>query len=401
MRHLRIKKILVVLMIVLIVTFLSNVLISFAATSSELKQQQKQTQQEINETKEEQEKIRNQMTQIQKEVDTLNSQIANYQNEINDLTDQIEETTKNIDAAQLELDKTQKDLEEKEDLLEKRLVASYKAGNTSYLDVLLSSESLTSFLSNYYLIEQIAEYDSELIETVKATKVQIEESKKALEESKVKLEEAKETQELKKSALDVAKREKSEKVAELSDEDKALQTQIEQMQAEDTAIRAAIKKAEAEEAERRRQQQSNGGTSTSTSSNPGGYIYPVPSAYSKITTGLYYSNGSYHGAVDFGSGGINGQPVYAVKSGTVVIAKAMTTSYGNYVMINHHDGTYTLYAHGQAGSICVSEGQEVSQGQQIMRVGNTGNSFGAHLHFEVRVAPGGYSNRVSPFQYLP
>ena len=68
---------------------------------------------------------------------------------------------------------------------------------------------------------------------------------------------------------------------------------------------------------------------------------------------------------------------------------------------DNHDGTYTLYAHGQAGSICVSPGQQVSQGQQIMRVGSTGNSTGPHLHFEVRTSPGGYSNRVNPYNYLP
>ncbi len=54
----------------------------------------------------------------------------------------------------------------------------------------------------------------------------------------------------------------------------------------------------------------------------------------------------------------------------------------------------------QAGSICVSEGQYVSQGQQIMKVGSTGNSTGAHLHFEIRVSPGGYNNRVNPQNYL-
>ena len=168
------------------------------------------------------------------------------------------------------------------------------------------------------------------------------------------------------------------------------------MQAQDTVIREAIKKAEAAEREANK---NNGGNSLA--KNPGGYIYPVPSAYAKITTGMYYSSGSYHGAVDFGTGGIAGQPVYAVKSGTVVLTQALTTSYGNYIIINHHDGTYTLYAHGQAGSLSVSVGQKVSQGQQIMRVGSTGNSTGAHLHFEVRVGSGGYGDRVNPGAYLP
>ena len=65
------------------------------------------------------------------------------------------------------------------------------------------------------------------------------------------------------------------------------------------------------------------------------------------------------------------------------------------------NGLFTLYAHGQDGSRTVQAGQTVKQGQQIMRVGSTGNSSGPHLHFEVRTFPGNYSNRVDPRLYLP
>lgn len=397
----------------LFIIFLSSIIILalvgnivMAATSSELKAQQAAKQGELNEAKKEQQEIRSQMSAVQKEVDDLNNKINSYQAEIDDLTIEIEEKTKLIDETTKKLEETQKALEAKEEMLEKRLVASYKAGETSYLDVLLTSESLTSFLSNYYFIEQINSYDSELIETIKQTKKEIEESKKALEEAKKTLEISKETQINKKNELSVLKTEKSQKVANLSAEDQELQGRIDEMRNQDAAIQAAIKKAqaaEAAEAARRAAASQSGGSSSSSGGATvprGGYIWPVPSAYAKVTTGLYYSSGAYHGAVDFGVAGISGQPVYAVKAGTVVLIQSLTYSYGNYVLINHHDGTYTLYAHGQAGSICVSTGQNVSQGQQIMRVGSTGNSTGPHLHFEVRVAPGGYGNRVNPLNYL-
>lgn len=406
MKHIRNKKIVAILITILIVTILGNILVAFAATSSaELENERKANENKINEAKDEQNEVRTKMTAIQKEVEELNAKIASYENEIDDLTSQIDETSANIDTMTQELNQKEKELEEKEELLKKRLVASYKAGSTTYLDVLLSSGSLTNFLSNYYLIEQLAESDQKLIDTITNTKNQVAEAKTQLEENKKSLEDARELQENKKKALDVNKSEKNQKVAQLSDEDKKLQEQIEDMQSQDSAIRAAIKKAQAAEeaAKKAAQANKNNGNSSSSSpsSNPGGFIYPVPSAYAKITTGLYYSNGSYHGGVDFGTAGIAGQPVYAVKSGTVILTLALTTSYGNYILIDHHDGTYTLYAHGQAGSICVSQGQNVSQGQQIMRVGSTGNSTGAHLHFEVRTSPGGYNNRVSPLKYLP
>lgn len=394
------KKRLFILVIVVIAVVLGNVVNVFAATSAEdLRKQQQQNQQQIEDAKNKQKEIRNQMTDIQRQVDELDSKISDYESDIYDLNSQIEEVSKNINSAEIELQKTQKDLEEKEDLLEKRLVASYKAGSTSYLDVLLDSDSLTSFLSSYYLVEQISENDTKLINTVKDTKQQIENSKAQLEENRASLENIKQAEVAKKSELDATKKEKEQAVANLSNEDKEVQSKIDEMRSEDSKIRAAIAKAEREAS--RTSSRGNGG-SRSSSSNPGGFIYPVPAAYSKVTSGMYYSGSKrYHGAYDFGSGGIAGQPVYAVKDGTVIYTANLTNSYGTHVIIRHSSGLYTLYAHGQAGSLSVSVGQKVSQGQQIMRVGSTGNSTGAHLHFEVRVGSGGYGDRVNPGAYLP
>ena len=177
------------------------------------------------------------------------------------------------------------------------------------------------------------------------------------------------------------------------------------------AYQAELERKRKEEEEKKKQESNNSGSSSGagsssssgsgSSSSSSGFIYPVPAAYAKITTGWYYSDGRLHGASDFGSAGIDGQPVYAVADGIVVLTAALTTSYGNYILIAHDNGLFTLYAHGQAGSITVSKGQRVKQGQQIMRVGNTGNSFGSHLHFEVRTSPGLYENRKNPINYLP
>lgn len=65
-------------------------------------------------------------------------------------------------------------------------------------------------------------------------------------------------------------------------------------------------------------------------------------------------------------------------------SKSGKRTYGNYVKIKHDNGMYTLYAHMKYGSVNVKVGQRVSRGQVIGYMGNTGYSFGAHLHFEVR-----------------
>ena len=75
----------------------------------------------------------------------------------------------------------------------------------------------------------------------------------------------------------------------------------------------------------------------------------------------------------------------------------MATSYGTYVVIQHTNGLQTWYAHGTPGSVTVSPGQIVSQGQVIMKSGNTGNSGGPHLHFEVRKSPYTYSYSATKY----
>ena len=142
-----------------------------------------------------------------------------------------------------------------------------------------------------------------------------------------------------------------------------------------------------------------------TSAGSGYFIRPVSGGY--ISARAYYSSGKFHGAID-----------YAVSSGTTVVAAAdgvvmstanLSTSYGTYVVIRHANGLQTYYCHGTRGSITVKPGQKVSQGEKIMLSGNTGNSQGPHLHFEVRKSPYNYSysakaygqdSRVNPENYL-
>ena len=92
--------------------------------------------------------------------------------------------------------------------------------------------------------------------------------------------------------------------------------------------------------------------------------------------------GRSHKGIDIGAP--KGTPIKAVASGTVTVAQyGYSGGYGNYVMISHGNGVQTLYGH--CNSLNVSVGEQVSQGQVIAFVGNTGNSFGNHLHLEIRV----------------
>lgn len=135
-----------------------------------------------------------------------------------------------------------------------------------------------------------------------------------------------------------------------------------------------------------------GNTNNSTGGSPTMETAPVdPLPNYIITSNFYRDSGKCHGAVDFGvAGNVIGTPVHAIYSGTVYKVGGgsmpdtggVKRSYGNHIIIQHSDGTYALYAHLQQNSIKVKVGDVVQQGQVIGGMGNSGDSYGAHLHLE-------------------
>ena len=148
------------------------------------------------------------------------------------------------------------------------------------------------------------------------------------------------------------------------------------------------------------------GGSYSSGSYSGGssakFIWPARGASVLSSTYGYrsasISGWSYHGGVDIikSGGHSTGCPVVAAASGTVVTAVSGYSGYGHTVVIDHGNGLRTRYAHMQPGSITVRAGQRVYQGQQIGRIGSTGNVTGPHLHFEVLKN----GSKVNPLPYI-
>lgn len=396
--------------VIIIAIFLlqSNVVI---ATSSEVNNLQNEKN-EINNDKKEAEanlkEVQAQKSETVKQVEELSTQISDYEAQIETLDNQIAELNTKIEESQKQLEKAQEDYTKQEELLEARLVATYEAGETSYLDFILSSDSITDLISNYYLVTEVATSDTELLEKIQKQKEEIEEAKKTLEGSKQELNTSKASKQSVTTQLQTAKKEKDQQVAKLSEDEKEIQEHIEELRAASTQIEKEIKAAQeryAKEIEELNKKNNSNSSSGGSSSNGGSYngggsgVLQRPVSSGTITATMYYSNGSYHGALDYGVP--VGTPVYAAADGVVITTANLTTSYGTYVVIQHAGGLQSWYAHGTSGSICVSPGQTVSRGQQIMKSGNTGKSFGPHLHFEVRVAPYNYNTcRVDPRNYF-
>jgi len=118
-----------------------------------------------------------------------------------------------------------------------------------------------------------------------------------------------------------------------------------------------------------------------------GFIWPFYGSISQYFSG-------YHRGVDIDGFGAYGATIVAAADGQVVLTAYQDWGYGYHVIIQHADGSRTLYAH--LSDIWVGQGQYVSQGEGIGALGSTGYSTGPHLHFEVHIG-----GPVDPLAYLP
>ena len=343
---------------------------------------------ELNEQKEQAENERQQVTQqresAEDELDNINAQIASIESELFTLQTQLNELNSSISQKEQEITEKQAELDHKEELLKTRMVAMYKGGGTTYLDVLLGSSNYIEMYTKYNAIQTIAEKDTELINEVSQQKTDIENQKQELENSKAEVENIKSQTDAKNAELKAARVSKQNTVSQLSVEEQELQRKIDEFEA---AIEQAQK--EIEDATN-----NTGGYEGSFSG--GMFEWPLSYSYNRITsifgnrTAPTAGASTNHGAIDIG---VSYVPVYAPANGKVIMAQ-WVSGYGNYIMIDHGGGYYTAFGH--LSQFTVSVGTVVSTGQQIAVSGNTGISTGPHLHYEVYIGGRSKGYRVDP-----
>lgn len=343
---------------------------------------------ELNEQKEQAENERQQVTQqresAEDELDNINAQIASIESELFTLQTQLNELNSSISQKEQEITEKQAELDHKEELLKTRMVAMYKGGGTTYLDVLLGSSNYIEMYTKYNAIQTIAEKDTELINEVSQQKTDIENQKQELENSKAEVENIKSQTDAKNAELKAARVSKQNTVSQLSAEEQELQRKIDEFEA---AIEQAQK--EIEDATN-----NTGGYEGSFSG--GMFEWPLSYSYNRITsifgnrTAPTAGASTNHGAIDIG---VSYVPVYAPANGKVIMAQ-WVSGYGNYIMIDHGGGYYTAFGH--LSQFTVSVGTVVSTGQQIAVSGNTGISTGPHLHYEVYIGGRSKGYRVDP-----
>jgi len=314
----------------------------------------------------------------------VDEQVMALNKEAELLDDMVDTLKKELKDSKEALADAQGDLEENTELAGARIRAMYELGTTSYLSIILGSESLHDFISRVEIVRQMAEYDQKVIDQLKETKETIERETKAIQEKKDAQEKTLNALEDNISAL---KKKQSESDSLIEGFNKKTAENIK-------AIEAA-ERAEAELQAEIRQALANSSNETFVG---GQFLWPIPGYYTVTspfgyrthpTTGVY----KLHTGVDIAGSKISGKPILAANSGKVIKA-GYNRGYGNYVVIDHGGGFSTLYGH--ASKLAVSAGQSVTRGDTIAYVGTSGYSTGYHLHFEI-IENGEYKNPLSYF----
>ncbi|MDN4603771.1 peptidoglycan DD-metalloendopeptidase family protein [Paenibacillus sp. F6_3S_P_1C] len=399
---------------------------------SDIDQQIQQLESKAASAKKEQQKAASNKKEAQHYKNKTNAYLKVVMEQINVVSDELANVSLQIENTEEDLRTTKKDLQAAEErivarekLLESRVRLMYTDGAVSYLDVLLTSTSFTDFLTRADSLKTIVDQDQHLLDEHKKDKQLVVDKKAELDVQYAEAKSLYAQKKQRKSQLNEKEQEKQvllasydakiEESEELTQEQEDVLMQIaskrsallqeknklREQQAAAAAKAKAAAAARAAAAAKAPTKVSTGSSETSeTTYSAGNGIFSRPvsggrisSPFGRRTHPITGEVGKMHNGVDFAVP--VGTSVHAASGGIVIMAE-WYTGYGYTVIVDHGGGLWTLYGHLREGGFKVSKGDTVSKGDLIAESGNTGNSTGPHLHFEVR----DNGTAVNPMNYL-
>lgn len=355
--------------------------------------------------------------------------LEEYDNKMKIQEEQVAVVEEQIAICEEELAVIEADIAEKEAELEEsieqfrqRLRALYMAGNDSLASVITGSSDFYDMLARMEFVERVSKHDNDLIESLNTQIAELEESrsereKKLDELNEKKAEEEQYYEELRETYNNHAETKQMHEnmIADYearADEIESEQQQVEEeLQAEIRRLQEEAERKRKEEEERRRREEerkrqeaeANGTEYTPEGSTPThsdtGFIWPVPTVRNMSDKYgerwiIEEQRNQFHKGIDITKPGCAGETIVASAGGTIIQASDKKNGYGKCVIIDHGDGIATLYAH--CSELYVSMGDTVTQGTPLGAIGQTGNAYGNHLHFEVRLN----GQHTNPLNYV-
>ncbi len=362
--------------------------------------------QEANQKKQELEKSLEDSKTILEGLNTLKSNTDEYIAALDEKLQAIEEDIMSLEAQeaakQTEIDETQGKLKEQEELIEsqydsmkKRIQFMFENGNTFYLEMMFGTESISDMLNKAEYINELEEYDRDMLRRMEETQNAIEETKNTLLTQQADLQLLQQQKETEESTVEDLIADKQKELDSYQQQIQDTQAKIEENEKELKQEQELIEQMKLIEAQRAAAAAA-GSVSTSFVYTGQQFIWPLEESH-RITSEFGYrtdpidGSTSYHSGLDIGAP--SGTEIHAVADGQVAWSYYSTTA-GNWIGIDHGNNVYSVYMH--CSLAAVEPGAYVKQGDVIGYVGSTGRSTGPHLHLSIRVN-GEY---VDPHMYV-
>ena len=379
-------------------------------TKSELSNQRATAQSKLQQLKDEQAAVIDQKIALeernkcaQDELDLIAEEIALYNDLIAQKAKELEQA---IDREEIQLEKYRT-----------RIRAMEENGGYNILALVLQTSDFSEFLTAMDDMGDIMNSDKLLSDRYQAAREETEDVKADYEAYKAEVEARQEELEKEKAEIEEQIKDSEKTLEELSEKIKAAEAEQQAAAAAEAAASASIMSFIADYNARKaasvtgsQYTETTGGTTTgggeaqtggtTTVTEPvytgatgtGSFVWPVPSSY-RISSTFKVRWGRQHTGIDIDGFGLDGNAIVASDAGTVIKAEYYG-GYGNCVVVDHGNGTNTLYGH--MSGFAVSAGSSVTQGQTIGYLGSTGNSTGTHCHFEIIVN----GSQIDPLPYF-
>jgi murein DD-endopeptidase MepM/ murein hydrolase activator NlpD len=324
---------------------------------------------------------------LEDDIDVLYARQVRLENDLANKRAELARVQDELRRERIRLARLRERLAEARAALAERLVELYKADEPDMVTVILESDGFADMLERAEFMQRVSQQDARIIERVRVAKNEAVAAEKRLDALEEKLRKIAAEVERQALEVDAVKDRLVSQQSRIQNARAVKARALQSTRAKRQDLEVHLAELEKEQAEVQAQLAGN------VSAGPvrqgsGAFIWPVNGTF---TSPFGMRWGRLHAGVDLAAP--EGTPIRAADSGRVVLL-GWTGGYGNYTCIAHGGSLSTCYAH--QSSYATSMGASVSQGQVIGYVGNTGNSFGAHLHFETRIN----GSPVDPMGYL-